>query len=126
MHTVVETPSFKKGSEDIGMSEEERQAITVAISKDPLTGDIIPGTGGARKLRFPFKGKGKSGGCRVITYYAGEDVPVFLLDVFSKDTKINSSEAERNQMKVWLANLADDYRQHTIEKVAFAAGRVQR
>jgi hypothetical protein len=107
---VIETTSFRKGSEEIGMSDEERESITLFISQNPKSGDIIPGTGGARKLRFPFGGKGKSGGCRVITYFAAEDVPVFLLDVFSKSVRINLSQSERNELKKELSGLAQDYR----------------
>jgi hypothetical protein len=45
-----------------------------AIAEDPLEGEIIPGTGGARKRRFAGRGRGKSGGYRVISFYAGDDV----------------------------------------------------
>ena len=37
-------------------------------------GDVIEGTGGARKLRFAGKGKGKRGGFRVITFFSGADI----------------------------------------------------
>jgi mRNA-degrading endonuclease RelE of RelBE toxin-antitoxin system len=52
----------------------------------PDAGDIMPGTGGARKVRFSGRGKGKSGGYRVITFFAADDIPVFLIDVYSKPT----------------------------------------
>jgi hypothetical protein len=45
---------------------------------------LIPGTGGARKVRFAGRGKGKSGGYRVITFYSGPEVPVFLITLFAK------------------------------------------
>jgi hypothetical protein len=83
-----------------------------------MAGDLISGTGGARKLRFPFGGKGKSGGVRVITYYAADDIPVFLLEVFSKGERINLSRAERNELKQSLANIAEDYRTQVREKLA--------
>jgi hypothetical protein len=59
----------------------------------------MPGTGGARKVRFAAKGKGKSGGVRVITFYSGQEIPVFLLNVFAKNEKIDLTAAERNEMK---------------------------
>ena len=46
-----------------------------------MRGDLIPGTGGARKFRFAKAGMGKRSGYRIISYYAADDVPVFLLDV---------------------------------------------
>lgn len=70
----------------------------------------MPGTGGARKLRFAAKGKGKSGGYRVITFYTGEDIPVFLLDIYAKGQKINLSQEEKNTLRRVLQRLAEAYR----------------
>lgn len=55
----------------------------------------MPGCGGARKWRMAGRGKGKSGGYRVITFYGGVDMPVFLLDVFGKGSKSNLTDAEK-------------------------------
>jgi hypothetical protein len=46
----------------------------------------------------------------VITFYTGEDVPIFLLNVFAKGNKIDLSQAERNELRKELAGLAGDYR----------------
>ena len=54
--------------------------------------------------------EGKSGGYRVISYFGGDDVPVFLLDVFAKGDKVNLSKAARNELKKTLADIADLYR----------------
>ena len=43
-------------------------------------------------------GKGKSGGYRIVTFYEDADMPVFLLDVYSKDSQANLSKAERNEL----------------------------
>ena len=69
------------------------------LAHNPEAGDLMPGTGGARKVRFAGRGKGKSGGYRVVTFYGGEDIPVFLLDVYGKDTQANLSQAERNALR---------------------------
>ena len=68
------------------------------------------GTGGARKLRWAAKGRGKSGGVRVITFFGGPDVPVFLLTVFGKGERVNLSKAERNDLRKMLRRLAEEYR----------------
>jgi len=70
----------------------------------------MKGTGGARKVRFAGRGKGKSGGYRGITFYAGKNIPVFLLSIFSKGEKANLSQAERNELKQVLGSLADTYK----------------
>ena len=93
MQTVIETADFLKDAKDAGLSEEERQEIVDFIAENPLAGDEMAGTGGARKVRFAAKGKGKSGGVRVITFYSGDDIPVFLLNVFAKGDKVNLTRA---------------------------------
>jgi hypothetical protein len=70
----------------------------------------MPGTGGARKLRVAGRGKGKSGGYRVVTYFAAPDIPVFLLAVINKGERANLSKAEQNTLRKELAGIADDYR----------------
>ena len=77
-HTVVETADYLKDARNAGLSEDERRAIVDFLSDNPTAGDEISGTGGARKVRFAAKGKGKSGGVRVITFYSGADIPIFL------------------------------------------------
>ncbi|MCY4140088.1 MAG: hypothetical protein OXF56_17700 [Rhodobacteraceae bacterium] len=53
---------------------------------------------------------GKSGGYRTIHYFGGDDVPVFLLSVYAKGTKVNLSRAERNELAKVLPAVADAYR----------------
>ena len=110
MHSVVETPDYLTDAKEAGIAEIERERIVATVSANPTAGDEIPGTGGARKLRFAGRGKGKSGGYRVIIFYSGLDVPVFLLNVFSKGDRVDLSQAERNELRKELAGLADDYR----------------
>jgi hypothetical protein len=125
MHTVMETDAFARAANAL-LTDEEHLWITNAISANPTIGDVIPGTGGARKLRFAGRGKGKSGGYRVITFYAAEDVPVFLLDIFSKGQKMNLSKAERNELKGFLATLAEEWRASARAKVASLGRRATR
>lgn len=68
------------------------------------------GFGGARKLRWRRPGTGKSGGYRIITYFAGRDVPVFLLTVFTKGERANLSDADRNAIRDTLPSLLRPYR----------------
>jgi len=98
MHTVIETRAFVAAAKDAGMDDDERTAIVVMIAEDPAAGEIMPGCGGARKLRGAKRGQGKSGGYRVITYFGGDTIPVFLLTVFGKNEKANLTKAERNAL----------------------------
>ena len=69
----------------------------------------MAGTGGARKLRHPAPGRGKSGGFRTVHYFAGVDVPVFLLAIYGKNQKANISKSDRNELAKLLPMIADAY-----------------
>ena len=118
MHTVIETPAFRASARDEGISADERAAMISYVSRNPADGEIIPGTGGARKLRFAGRGKGKSGGYRIITFYADADMPVFLLDVYSKDSQANLPKAERNELRVILTDLPRAWREAAAARMA--------
>jgi hypothetical protein len=81
------------------MTEEEIQVVVNTLASNPMIGDLIVGTGGFRKFRVAGRGKGKSGGFRVVTFYSNVTIPVFLIDVFSKGDKENLSKAERNELR---------------------------
>ena len=72
MQSVVETEEYLKDAKQAGLSDEERAAIVAYLAKNPEAGDEIRGTGGARKVRFAGKGKGKSGGYRLSPFSVGQ------------------------------------------------------
>ena len=93
--TVVETASFVTDAK-VCMNKEERTEAINMIADNPECGDIVPGGGGIRKVRFAIGGRGKSGGVRIIYYFHNERVPVFLLAVFAKNEHANLTRAETN------------------------------
>jgi hypothetical protein len=117
MQTVIETPAFLASAADEGISDAERAEIVSFMAANPSAGDMIVGSGGARKVRFAGRGKGKSGGYRVITFFADKDIPVFLLDVYSKDSQANLSKAERNELRKILTELPRVWRENVKAKV---------
>lgn len=99
MHTVVETPEYLAAAKKAGMSDADRQVAVETLALDPQSGEIIPGTGGCRKVRIAREGKGKSGGYRVITYYTTMEHPVILLTVISKGKQANLTKAQQNELR---------------------------
>lgn len=75
MQTVVETSSFIRRAEKL-LSDDERKELIDYLTSHPESGDVIPDTSGVRKVRFAAKGKGKSGGVRVIYYFLDEGTPL--------------------------------------------------
>ena len=99
MHEVVETRAYLAAPDDVGMTDEERETAVLTVSAAPDAGDVMVGTGGCRKLRLAGRGKGKSGGYRLITFYHTASGRVFLLTVLSKGERANLSKAERNGLE---------------------------
>lgn len=110
MQTVVEMPEFIRCAKKLGISEEEHEDIIDDLSSNPDAGDEIPGTGGMRKLRVAAKGRGKSGGYRIITFFTGIDVPVFLITMYAKNKKENITDKEKKIMKTLSGSIENAYR----------------
>ncbi|MDD5674875.1 MAG: hypothetical protein PHC61_11965 [Chitinivibrionales bacterium] len=65
------------------------------LLEDPYRGDIIKGTGGARKVRMRLGHSGKSGGARIVYYFVDLRGEVWLLDVYAKNEKEDITESEK-------------------------------
>ncbi len=105
----METPSYLADAERL-FSPDERAAVVDRLAADPRCGVVIPGSGGIRKVRFGFGGRGKSGGARIIYLFSGETLPVFVLTVFAKNEKANLSPTERNALAKMVADMIESYR----------------
>ena len=86
MYTVVETPVYTDKVERI-LTDEERDAFAVFIAQTPMAGSVVRGSGGVRKVRWAQKGKGKSGGARVIYYNRLENGEIWLLTISAKSDR---------------------------------------
>ncbi len=118
MQGIIETPTFLRDVAEAGMSQQEHDEIVAAIARNPMIGDPMPNTGGARKVRFRGRGKGKSGGYRVVTFYSGTDIPVFLLALINKGERADLSRKEQNELRKELSAVPNDYRAGVRARVA--------
>jgi hypothetical protein len=71
------------------------------LAAAPEHGDVIPGTGGFRKLRWtdPRRGKGRRGGLRVIYYYFPGDQQIWLITLYDKNEASDLTPKERQALK---------------------------
>jgi len=83
MFTVVETPEFIACSASI-WNDDEREAFIDWIAEHPQAGDVVPHTRGLRKVRWAAKGKGRSGGARVIYFVRTMRGDLVLVTAYTK------------------------------------------
>ena len=102
MQTVVETPVFIRRAEKL-LSEDEHDDLITFLATNPRSGDEIVGTGGVRKVRFAGKGKGKSGGVRVIYYFYDEDIPIYALLIYAKNERADLTAEQRKSVAAFAA-----------------------
>lgn len=84
VHTVIETPLFTRLWPDY-WTDDERTEFAAFLSEHPNAGDVIPHSGGCRKVRWSRAGTGKRGGVRVIYFNQLADGSIVLLLIYSKN-----------------------------------------
>ena len=88
MYTVVETPLFSRLWPDY-WTEDERSEFAAFLSSNPEAGDVVPGSGGCRKLRWSRDGTGKRGGVHVIHFNRLQEGSIVLLLIYAKSAQDN-------------------------------------
>ena len=86
--TVVETHEFLAQAKKV-WSDDEREDFIDWIAGNPMSGDVIAGADGARKVRWSVQGKGKRGGARIIYFNVLDDGFLVLLAVYVKAEQTN-------------------------------------
>ena len=80
-------------------SPEEHEAFIDFIALNPEAGDVVPGLGGIRKVRWSREGMGKRGGTRVIYFFYDEDAPIYLLQIYAKGAKSDLSNDDKKVLR---------------------------
>jgi len=80
--------------------------LQAELASNPEAGDVMPGTGGFRKMRWadPERGKGRRGGLRVIYYYFESDQQIWMMTVYGKNEVADLSPAEKKALKAAIEN----------------------
>ena len=86
--TFVETKLFTDLVQEY-LSDDEYAAMQQFLAMNPESGDVIPGSGGVRKLRWGVSGRGKRGGLRVIYFLRRRNDEVWMLTLYAKNVADN-------------------------------------
>lgn len=87
------------------LNEEEFRLVQTELLVNPKKGNVIKGTGGARKIRVGTHGKGKRGGARIIYYFQDEKGNLWFLAVYKKNKQVDISEQERKWIAAYVAEI---------------------
>lgn len=98
MYSFIETRLFTKLVTQY-LSDDEYSKLQRALISDPKAGDLIPGSGGVRKLRWSCSGRGKRGGVRVIYYARVRQGQIWMLTLYKKSVTENISPHILRQIK---------------------------
>jgi mRNA-degrading endonuclease RelE of RelBE toxin-antitoxin system len=109
---VVETPSYLHAVEDF-WDEPTQIEFKNYIGINFLLGDIIPDTGGIRKIRWKSNGKGKPGGARVIYYFYDEQHPIYLLFAYTKNVQVDLTDQEKKLLRSLVQQLKNSFSKET-------------
>jgi hypothetical protein len=83
------------------LNDDEYRAVQEELGTNPELGDLMPGTGGFRKMRWADarRGKGRRGGLRIIYYHFKSDHQIWLMTVFDKDEASDLNPKEKKSLK---------------------------
>lgn len=102
MHSVAETSIFSRRA-DVLLSRDDRATLIDLLAFNPDAGNVIPGLGGIRKVRFAPAGRGKSGAFRVVYYFTALDRPILALLIYAKNEQENITPRQRDALLALIA-----------------------
>ena len=94
----VMLPEFDKRCKEIGFTDDDLKSLQEELTINPEKGDLIRGTGGLRKIRVAFEGRGKSGSARVCYVDFAVFERIYLITAYTKNEKDNLTQKERNEV----------------------------
>jgi hypothetical protein len=107
--SVIEFAGYRRRANEL-LTAGERDAVIDLIAYEPTRGDIIPGSGGLRKIRVGREGIGKRGGTRVVYYYYNEDFPILLLALYAKNEKSDLTVAEKREFAACIKEIVKQWK----------------
>ena len=97
----VEAPPFTRRLLEY-LTEDAYRELQARLGANPEKGDLMPGTGGFRKMRWADarRGKGRRGGLRIIYYHFSSDHQIWLMTLYSKDEASELTAGQKKALRV--------------------------
>jgi mRNA-degrading endonuclease RelE of RelBE toxin-antitoxin system len=96
----IEASAFTRRISDY-LADDQYRKLQIALANNPDLDDVMPGTGGFRKLRWADsrRGKGRRGGLRIIYYYFSSNQQVWLMTLYDKDEARDLTPKEKTALQ---------------------------
>ena len=98
MAVFFETSVFTRRVTEL-LSDDEYAELQGVLVANPNAGDVIPGSGGLRKMRWAIQGRGKRGGARVIYYHLISRDQFYMLLIYGKNEQDDLSPEQLRMLK---------------------------
>lgn len=102
---IVRTQRYQRDLKRIGASQADIDQLEFMVASNPTVGDVIPGLGGIRKVRFRLGNKGKRGGGRAICFLMVSDELAVMLFAYEKASQADLTEDQRRVAMALLQEL---------------------
>lgn len=107
MFEFIETPLFTKILPRY-LDDDDYAKLQDALNAQPEAGDLVPGSGGVRKMRWGVRGRGKRGGLRVIYYFRTARGQIWMLTLYAKNVRESIPAHVLKELKETIDDAKDD------------------
>lgn len=108
LYDFVYEPLFDRAAKGV-LTESDLAQIEEMLIRDPHAGEVIPNTNGARKVRIPLSGRGKSGGGRVIYVFVQIADTIHLLLCYPKNVRDNLTSDQQRRLRAVITGIKEEY-----------------
>jgi hypothetical protein len=108
--SVIEFAGYRRRATEL-LTAGQRDAVIDLVAYEPTCGDIIPGSGGLRKVRIGRDGIGKRGGTRVVYYFYNENFPILLLALYAKNEKSDLTTTEKREFATSMREIVKQWKE---------------
>ncbi len=96
----IEAPAFTRHVHEY-LDDEAYRKLQERLAADPSAGEVMPGTGGFRKMRWadPRRGKGRRGGLRIIYFHFESEQQIWMMTLYGKNEAADLTPSEKKALK---------------------------